>query len=586
MQRLREHAAPFRRPAGEQRLDERFEPGHRQAERPLAGDRRGRSHDDVTHVVDEHGEPSGRGRRRGHSRRSRHAERHGDCGPGHRADVEPREDEPHHARVLLREAVEFVADKRAVVLRHQRQARVAAFEVGIPGRAVAIHEPATEHRGQPRIAAAGVVEPFDEVAEGGLQCRQFDRGKILASLRLAADQAHLPCRPVHPLARHAIDLADGEVEARTTRFEPLPDLVPDDFAGCGGQLHPHVGLVGQQASGVTPLFRRRLEGIEPAAGTGLGIEHDAESPLHRLQLDAIEVAVGQSDGEVNRGTVGREFGQRMKLDPPRLGCAEVVGHRVDGQRRDACLRGEGRQPAADAIALPRPVDHVEDDDHGLARSRRGGEEIPHGSVVVFLLGEHGHDHVAGVPHQFGPVPVFPQCAVDVGRVEKHESRWLSAAGILAPHEPVGVAARIRPEVDRVLHALPCRKREAGKERRQIGAGGEPLRETRHWMAGSRRLRHGAADLRGHERVGDQALASVGAAADGRDEHGLPRHLGPKLAKERTIPIVGLRIGGPERAGQRSQGVDQAAQLFNAAGPRRKPRPRERCHLATLWMKNV
>ena len=586
MQRLREHAAAFRRPAGEQRLDERLESGHGEAERPLAGDRRGRPHDDVAHMVHEHGEPSGRGCRCGHRRRSRHAERHGDRGPRHRTDVEAGENELHHAWVFLGEAVEFVADKRAIVLRHQRQTRMAALEVGIPSRAIAIHEPGPEHRGQPRIASAGVVEPFDEVAEGSLEGCQFDRREILASLRLTADKPHLSRRPTHALARHAIDLADGEVEARPPRLEPLPDLVPDDFAGRDGQFHPHAGLVGQQASGLPPLFRARLKGVEPAAGTGLGIEHDTEGPLHRLQLDRIEVAVGQTDGEVDCSTIGREFGQGMKLDPPRLGRAKVVGHGIDRQRRHARLRGEGRQPAADAIALPRPVDHVEDDDHGLARGRRGGEEIPHRRVVVFLLGEHRHDHVAGVAHQFGAVPIFAQCAVDVGSVEEHEPRGLPAARVLTPHEPVGVAAGIGPEVDRILHALPWRNREAGKECRQVGAGGKPLRQAGHRMPGPRRLRHGAADLRGHERVGDQALAGVGAAADGRHKHGLPRHLRPELAEKRAIPLVGLRIGGPERACQRLQGVDQAAQLFNAAGPRRKPRPRERCHLATLWMKNV
>ena len=271
----------------------------------------------------------------------------------------------------------------------------------------------------------------------------------------------------------------------------------------------------------------------------------------------------------------------MEFDPSRLGRAEVVGNGVDRQRRDAGLGGKGRQPAADTVALPRPVDHVEDDDHGLARSRRGGEEIPHRRVVVFLLREHRHDHVAGVPHQFGAVPVFAQCAVDVGGVEEHEPRGLPAARILTPHEPVGVAAGIGPEVDRILHALPWRNRETGKECRQVSAGSEPLRQAGHRMPGPRRLRHGAADLRGHERVGDQALAGVGAAADGRHEHGLPRHLGPELAEKRAIPLVGLRIGGPERACQRLQGVDQAAQFFDAAGPRRKPRRLKSCHRGTL-----
>jgi hypothetical protein len=276
----------------------------------------------------------------------------------------------------------------------------------------------------------------------------------------------------------------------------------------------------------------------------------------------------------------------MKFDPSHLGGAEVVGHGVRCQWRDAGLGSKGRQPAADAVALPRPVDHVEDDDHGLACGRRRGEEIPHRRVVVFLLREHGHDHVAGVPHEFRTVPVLPQRAVDVGRVEEHEPSGLPAARVLSPHEPVGVACCIRPEVDRILHALPRREREAGKECRQIGAGGEALRQARHWMAGSRRLRHGAADLRGHERVGDEALAGVGAAADGRHEQGLARHLRPELAEEHAVPVFRFRIGGPQRAGERLQGVDQDAQLFDAAGPRRKARPRERCHRATLWVKNV
>ena len=113
-----------------------------------------------------------------------------------------------------------------------------------------------------------------------------------------------------------------------------------------------------------------------------------------------------------------------------------MGGGIDGQRFDPRLSGECAQPAANAFPLPRPVDHVENHNHRLPRGRSGSKKITHRSVVVFLLGEHRDQNIAGIAHQFSPVPVLPQRAVDVGSVEEDEPGRLPTAGILAPHQQV------------------------------------------------------------------------------------------------------------------------------------------------------
>ena len=573
VQRLRQHPAALCRPAGKERLDERLESGHCEPERAFTGDGGRRAHDDVTHMMHEHGEPTGRRRSSRHRRCAGHPQRHGDRGPGHRAHVEPGENPANHVGILSRKAVELLPHTPAIVLRHQRQCRVPALEIGIPGGAVPLDEPAVEHGGEPRAAAAGVVEPLHEVAQRRLEGRQFDGREILPAFGLAAGQAHPSRRPRHPLASHAVDPADREIEPRPPRLQPLPDLVPDNLPRRGGQIHANACLAFEHLPGLLPLPSACLKGVEPRPGPGLRIEHDAEGTLHGLELDAIEVALGEPGPKIDCAAVGRELGQRVKLNMARLRRTEVVRHGIHCQRFDARLGSKRRQPAADAIALPWPVDHVEDNDHGLAGGSRCGEEVSHGSVVVFLLREHRHDHVACVAHQFGAVPVVPQRAIDVGRVEEHESGGLPAARILAPHQPIGIAPFIRTQADRVLDTRPRHRSEARKQRRQINLFGEPAGQAGHRVPRPGRLRDGAADLSPHERVGDQALAGVCAATDRRHEKRFPRYLWPELAKQRAVPVVILRVGGAERAGQRLQKVDQSAQFCNAAGPRRKPRRR-------------
>ena len=252
----------------------------------------------------------------------------------------------------------------------------------------------------------------------------------------------------------------------------------------------------------------------------------------------------------------------MEGDAARLGRREVVGGGVDGQRRDAGLGGERRQPAGDPLALLRPRDHVEDHDHRLPGRRGGAEEIAHGGVVVLLLREHGDEHVAGVANQLRPLPVFAQRAVDVGRVEEHEPGRLAAAGILAPHEPVGIIRR-----EGVGPAGPGHGREAGKQRREVDPAGEAAGQAGNRMPRPRRLRHRSAHLRADEGVGDQALAGVGAAADRGDEHGLPRHLGPQLAEQGTVPLGPLGLRRPDGPGRRLEGLDEGRQFGDFIRPR-------------------
>ena len=228
----------------------------------------------------------------------------------------------------------------------------------------------------------------------------------------------------------------------------------------------------------------------------------------------------------------------MESDAACLGGGEVVRSGIHRRRHDSRLGGERGKPAGDPLPLSRPIDHVKDHDHRLASRRGGCEEVANRSVVVFLLRQHGHDHVGGVADEFGPVPVLAEGAVDVGRVEHHEPGGLGAARILPPDEHVGGGL-----IEGVFVAPPGHGPEAGKQRRQVDPLGDAAGEARHRMERAGRLGHRPADHRAHKRVGDQALARVGAAADGGDQERLAGHLRPEFAEQRAVPAAELGIAG-------------------------------------------
>ena len=291
-----------------------------------------------------------------------------------------------------------------------------------------------------------------------------------------------------------------------------------------------------------PLPRGGLDRLEPSRHPGRRIEDNAERPLHRLELDAVEVDASPRRGEVDRGRrrIGRAAGQLReveKLDRATLGPGEVVRHRIHRQRHRAGLGDERRIPAGDPLALRRPVDHVEDDDQRLPGGGGGGEEVADSGVVVFLLREDGNDHVAGVAHRLGAVPVLAERAVNVGGVDEDQPGRLAAGGILAPHEeivPRGAAA------EGVGVTRPGAGGEAGEQRRQVDRPGEPAWQAGHRAARPRRLRERPADLGADEDIRDEALAGVRAAADRRHHHRLARHLRPELAEQLPIPLRPLR----------------------------------------------
>ena len=440
------------------------------------------------------------------------------------------------------------------------------LEVGIPRLAVAGREPGSEQPSQSVVAAAGVVEPIDEVGECPLERLEFRGGEVFFSLRGRAADAEPASGPRHTLTDGAVPTADDKINRRPPRLEPHPDLVPDDLSGRRRQFHLHAALAFQKPLRIPPAGGGPIDGVEPASQTLLGIGHHAHRAGHCLPFDAVEVAGREPLLERLVGTAGREFGKRMQRDPARLGGVKIVRSGIDRRRRDARLGGKRGQPAGDPLPLPRPVHHVEDDDHRFASDRGGREEVADRGVVVLLLCEHGDDHIGGVANEFGPVPVLAERAVDVGGIENDEPLGLLATRVFPPDEHVGGLG-----IDRVGVAPPGNRPEAREERGQIGAGGDAPGEARDGMERAGGFGRRATDVRADKRVGDQALAGVRAAADGGDQQRLPRHLRPQLAVEGAVPCGGRRIGDAERGGHWRQAIDRSAEFSHAPSPGGKRR---------------
>jgi hypothetical protein len=293
-----------------------------------------------------------------------------------------------------------------------------------------------------------------------------------------------------------------------------------------------------------------------------------------LRASKSAVASRSAGGQI--AAVGGELRERVKGDLPRVGGDRVVRRRVDRGRRDPRLGGKRLEPAGEPLPLGRPHDHVEDHDHGLAGGGRRREELAHGGVVVFLLGQDGDEHVGGVADEFRAMPVFPQRAVDVGCVEHDQPLRLPARLVLPPHEHVAAGG-----VERVRFALPGNRLEAREQVRQVDPGREPAGQARHRVERAGGFGQRAADLRADQRVGDQALAGVRASADGRHEQGLAGDLGPELAEQGPMPVGAGGVREPEFGRQRFERGHEIAGLGDAAGPGGKRRLRR--SLVVRWL---
>ena len=200
------------------------------------------------------------------------------------------------------------------------------------------------------------------------------------------------------------------------------------------------------------------------------VEHLGQGPAERADLDLVEVHRGQLVAEAGRPRleVLPVGAGRVKRQRQLLASRPILRNDIDQSRPGAGLRREGREPDGPIVAIPFEVALVEQDDDRLVGLDRFAEELLDCGVVVFLLGEDGQDDVGHLADRPGPAPVDGHVGVDVGGIQKHQSR----GDVLAdpPEEQI-----LRRFLERVLGRLPRAKLETLEE---------PLEDRR--IVGSRR----------------------------------------------------------------------------------------------------
>ena len=138
----------------------------------------------------------------------------------------------------------------------------------------------------------------------------------------------------------------------------------------------------------------------------------------------------------------------MERQPQLAGRPAVVGNHVNQFRPRRPFRlAERVQPLRPIVAVGLQIALVEDHDDRLVGLDRRAKELLHRGVVVFLLRQHGHQHVGRLANGPGPLPVDRRVGIDVGRVEQ------AAAAAARSRQPPEQAI-LRRIAQRIVGRLP------------------------------------------------------------------------------------------------------------------------------------
>ena len=145
-----------------------------------------------------------------------------------------------------------------------------------------------------------------------------------------------------------------------------------------------------------------------------------------------------------------------KRQPQFLGGRAIVGNHVDQFRPRAGVLAEGCQPARPIGAIGLQLALVEDHDDRLFGLDRGAKKLLYGGVVVFLLGEDGHQHVGRLADGPRTMPVDCQVGIDVRCVQQQQSRRHRRPA--TPEEAV-----FRRIQERIVGRLPATEHEGPEQ---------------------------------------------------------------------------------------------------------------------------
>ena len=175
------------------------------------------------------------------------------------------------------------------------------------------------------------------------------------------------------------------------------------------------------------------------------------------------------------------------------------------------------------------MDLIENDEDEFVLCGGSTEKFLDRRIVVFLLSQHGDEHVGRAADLVGPVPVDSRVAVDVRRVEHQQVGRHVIAG--SPEQNV-LSDFFKSRVGRG----PVPQFEVGKDGLQFP---RLLKADRHQADGM--FRSGGqgtrrARPRSRQMIEDDRLAEVRSPDDGRDQEGRVRHLRQQLLFEELKPL--------------------------------------------------
>ena len=314
----------------------------------------------------------------------------------------------------------------------------------------------------------------------------------------------------------------------------------------GSEGHATLAISAAETPYARPQTARTRRGSAPARPGALhGIEHAAQGPAKRADLDGVEVQRRQLVSENGRrgerpAAVAADLVERQL---PLAGRRTVQRDHVDQFRLGPGLARKGLQPERPVVAVPLHVALVEDRHNRLVGLHRLAKELLDGRIIVFLLGEHGDEHVGHLPDGPRPLPIHQGIGIHVRRIQEQEPRRHVPAD--PPEEQV-----LRALLERIVGRLPGhepetlenpfqlrRIAEAGRHQadRVLCPGGQRTDGTRHFSG---------------QVVEQKRLADVCAADDPHDQERRRIELRQQLQPQQIEPIPAGRRFDPNRLGPR------------------------------------
>ncbi len=347
-----------------------------------------------------------------------------------------------------------------------------------------------------------------------------------------------PHGPGHAAAHRSVKTVNPPRPRLPRIVPPATDLLDQHACRQRGPADARHLRGRQRGSGRSELGGRRADRLQVSRQAVPRIEHLAERPAERSNLDGVEMQCRQVVAEIRlpRRDVGRANTRfhRIERQPQLVGGLAIIGNHVYQLRPRSGVLAERRQPLRPVIAIGLQVTLVEHDDDRLLGLDGRAKELLHRRVVVLLLGQHGHQHVGRLANRPGALPIHRHVGIHVRRIQQQQPRRHRRAH--APKQAV-----LRRIVQRIVRRLPGAERKRLEQPLQASPESARSGGTRHTgcLVPAAKRAGGAGHFAGQV-VEDHRLADIGAADDGHDQQRRQIELRQQFVPQQLEPLLPRR----------------------------------------------